>query len=151
MPRQPCIHSPLGSFFLLALHTLSPTIPGRFVAFQIDNLRHHKMIWNKVVVLAILAAAAVNVEASTHTRLAAAQEGEKKTGERELRAYSSSSGKGKGGSYGKGSSGSSGGKVRSSPFVAYYQYVHFIVFQFTHPPLPHSETYLSHTSRIYHE
>ena len=68
------------------------------------------MIWNKVVVLAILASAAIDAEAATHVRRAA-QEGEKNTEDRKLWFYSSS-GTGKG--YSKGSStgggSSSGGK-----------------------------------------
>lgn len=68
------------------------------------------MFWNKVVVLAILASAAVDAEAATHVRQAA-QEGEQNTEERKLWFYSSS-GKGKGSSKGSstGGGGSSGGK-----------------------------------------
>ena len=69
------------------------------------------MIWNKVVVLAILASAAIDAEAATHVRRAAHQEGEQNAEERKLWFYSSS-GKGKGSSKGSstGGGGSSGGK-----------------------------------------
>ena len=72
------------------------------------------MFWNKVVVLAIFASAAVDAEAATHVRRAS-QEGEQNAEERKLWFYSSSSGKGKGSSKGSstGRGSSSGGKESS--------------------------------------
>ena len=96
------------SLFLLSVYNL------RSFATQIDIGHPETMIWNKLVVLTILAAAAIDAEAATHVR-GAVQEGDPNTEERKLWFYSSS-GKGKGSSKGSSTGGggsSTGGKGAS--------------------------------------